>query len=233
MPGRFSCIPQETNIYPQGSLFAILVNIWGEVPKSKLLQSQAQSPLNCVAISTVNAMLMQYHGWQWKHSPVRIFKFMTSVTVLTSPTLVSSGSYVIVLPGKFMHLDVYGGWIMVTLRIFVLCFLTSVCSKGQAFKNGPQKSTPDCPMLCKFPCLGMGSRDLKGPQGLDHLWICFQVHRSQKQREIIKVGVGMVQVNAQSRWHMRGYGKEKECGLIVAVIMAIMNWALIPCQELF
>lgn len=55
---------------------------------------------------------------------------------------------------------------MVTLRIFVLCFLTSVCSKGQAFKNGPQKSTPDCPMLCKFPCLGMGSRDLKGPQGL-------------------------------------------------------------------
>ena len=51
---------------------------------------------------------------------------------------------------------------MVTLGTFILHFLTSVCSKGQAFKTSPQKSTSGWLMLPNSLCLGNGARNLHG-----------------------------------------------------------------------
>lgn len=113
--------------------------------QQKLPQPQAQQPLNYVAISSVNAMLMQYAGWQWKCNLVRKFEFMTSATVLTSPTLVCSVFYGIVLRVKFMP--------SCALRVSYDCsgnlnfaFPDFCVFKGTSFQNSSTKNTPDWPM---------------------------------------------------------------------------------------
>jgi hypothetical protein len=45
---------------------------------------------------------------------------------------------------------------MATLGMLILHFLTSVCSKGQAFKNDLKNSTPDQLTFCNSLCLCNG-----------------------------------------------------------------------------
>lgn len=130
--------------------------------QQKLLQPQAQRPLNYVAISSVNAMLMQYPGWQWKCILVRKFEFMASATALTSPTLVCSVFYAIVLRVKFMPSCAL--WVSYDCSGNLNFAFPDFCVfKGTGFRNSSTKNTPVWPMcnsLCvwnesgEFPWLG-------------------------------------------------------------------------------
>ena len=85
-----------------------------------------------------------------------------------------------------------------------LHFLTSVCSKGQTFKNGPQKSTPDWRMLCNSLCLGMGARNLQGwgvfksaPGSTDHRG---RGRRSRSGGDDVASGGYPIQVTSVRSW---------------------------------
>lgn len=102
---------------------------------------------------------MQYHGWQWKCTQVRKFKFMTSGIVWSPPTLVCSVFYVIVLPVKFMP--------QCALRVSYgypgnlnFAFPDFCVFKGTSFQKWRTKSIPDWLMLCNSLCLWNGNKEL-------------------------------------------------------------------------
>lgn len=80
---------------------------------------------------------------------------------------------------------------METLGTLILHFLTSVCSKGEAFKNHLQKSHQTGQFVIPYAC-GVGVRSYHGWDFLGLL---------QKQREMVRVRVGIMQpqLDAQPR----------------------------------
>lgn len=174
---------------------------------------------------------MQYHGWQWKRNPVRTFKFMTSATVLTSPTLVGLGFYVIVLPGKLMPRCAL--WVSYGYSGNLhFCISWLLCVQRDKLSKMAHRKAHQTGWCCIIPCAwewewgtckaGASLSLLLGPQ----------ITEAEGDGQG-RVGMMWPQVDTQSRWQVWGNEKEREHALMVAVTTAITDWALIPCQELF
>lgn len=114
---------------------------------------------------------MKYHWWQWKCTHIRKLKFMASVTVLTSPTLVCSVFYVVVHPMKFMPW--YALWVSYGYSGNLNFAFPDFCVfKGTSFQKWPTKKAP-WTGRCAIPCVWNGSEE---PPWLGLLWVCFQNH---------------------------------------------------------